>query len=257
MAGRTCTVCGQPYQSWVNGRGEPTTAKCPPCREKAIQAALRKGLEAKLPEIEGAQRAVWRQKCGLAGLFAEKTLANFERRLQPKAYDAVKAYQGGSLALLSPDLYGVGKTHLAAALVNRLIAERPAVVLDERNHYVRFPPPARIISEGSLLGGIRATYRAPNSSEEDIYNELAGYHLLIIDDVGKVRPSDLRFLQGVYYRIIDERYRLRRDLVLTTNLSPSDLEAHLGGASSDRLHEMCGGQFIRLGGRSYRQGHGR
>ena len=77
--------------------------------------------------------------------------------------------------------------------------------------------------------------------------------VLILDDVGKTKPRDISFLQGVYFRIIDERYAGNKPIVLTTNLSLADLEAHIGGSCADRLNEMCGTEnIVQMRGKTYR-----
>lgn len=91
-------------------------------------------------------------------------------------------------------------------------------------------------------------------TDEAIYTQLENVRLLIIDDVGKRVPRDLNFIQQVWYRIIDGRYRKEKPVVLTTNLLPVDMEMHIGGASADRLTEMVGVKgFVAMKGESYRR----
>ena len=198
----------------------------------------------------------WCEQANLKGIFYEKELSNFDAKLQPNAYKFIKEYQEGSFILLSPNTYGVGKTHLVSALIKRLLAERTkAEVLEKRfPHIAKYSCPAMFITEPQLLADIRNSYnKNSETSEEEVYNKLGRYKLLIIDDVGKVRPHDYSFLQGVYFRIIDDRYTSEWDIGLTTNLDLVELEAHIGGACADRLREMCGKNFIKMAGKSYRQ----
>lgn len=201
-------------------------------------------------------RERWKAESGVSGIFLAKTFANFKRELQPKAFDAVSSLKESSLVLLSPDVYGLGKTHLVAALANHLLAtSEPAYFQEKSYHIVVARCPIHLTTEAVMLARIRNTYnREEGETEEEIFSQLIHVPLLIIDDVGKVQPRDLSFLQGVYYRIIDARYIHERRLILTTNLHLSELEEHIGGASTDRLREMCGKSgFIIMKGTSYRK----
>ncbi len=151
---------------------------------------------------------------------------------------AAKEYKGGSIIFLSPGIYGVGKTHLAAAIANRLLAQDPTTTHSLSGATIMKPCPAHFVTESKLLAAIRDTYNTPGASEESVYQQVAVPKLLIIDDVGKVRPRDYSHLQGVYFRIIDKRYTTGKNVILTTNLTMQQLEQHIGGASADRLCEM-------------------
>lgn len=69
---------------------------------------------------------------------------------------------------------------------------------------------------------------------------LAGYELLIIDDLGAERSSEYA-LENVF-SVIDRRYRSRRPLIVTTNLplprikTETDIEKR---RIYDRILEMC------------------
>lgn len=278
---RTCS-CGKDFTAYikvVDGKdaldGETT---CQECRALVEEGEWKNELLTVLPLSQSNQLALWLQECNLPLLFRGKTFANFERKLQPKAYDTLKNYNRESrksIVLLSPDLYGVGKTHLVAALINNtyLVAKDTASItqtkllaFNEDGSYVnikKYPCPVYFAVENTLLSRIRQTFSRSNKhdddpfyeeTEEDVYQKLAKYELLVIDDVGKVRPRDFSFLQSVYFRIIDDRYSNELPIILTTNLSFTELEAHIGGACADRLLEMAGKEnFILMTGKSYRR----
>jgi len=266
---RVCP-CGENFTAFIKVVGGKDVLDgltiCRDCRNKAEAEERRRILLVELPKIQEEQRDIWFENCNLPLLFASKTFATFERKFQPKAYDLLKKYNPEwdgdapphSLVLLSPNLYGVGKTHLVAALITSLIeAGLTASIRRDSNGYRRYPCPAYFIAENSLLSRIRATYNRHKEegeaeTEEDIYQKLERHNLLVIDDVGKVRPRDYSFLQGVYFRIIDSRYTSQEPIILTTNLGFAELENHIGGACADRLREMCGDNFIGMKGASYR-----
>lgn len=265
---KTCEGCGQEYEAYVlygniQQRGLYQTR----CRTCARAEADRLQQEERLTELKNtaeSQRDFWEETYGVPTLFWRKDFAGFDRRLQPKAFDVLSGYNHNfdegnekaapSLVLLSPNAYGVGKTHLVCALANRIVKTEETAVMGGRGLIRTLPCPVYFATEARLLSRIRATYNIQGGeTDEDIYQALQGYKLLIIDDVGKVRPRDSSFLQSVYYRVIDDRYTNEGPLILTTNLDYAELEAHIGGASADRLVEMAGREgFIVMTGKSYR-----
>jgi DNA replication protein DnaC len=223
-------------------------------------------LQATLPSVERDTRDLWHDESGIPGKFYAARFDTFDSTLQPKAFSAVKQFDPvshfddktdlwspvQSIVLSSPGVYGVGKTHLAAALANHLIDTVDAAFIS-RGQIMRHHCPVFFVTETRLLGRIRATYNdgAPET-ESAVFEALAKPDLLIIDDVGKVKPRDYSFLQRVYFEIIDGRYTSEMPIMMTSNLSWAELETHIGGASADRLREMCGPNLIKMTGKSYR-----
>ena len=261
---RPCQSCGANYTATIyilKDRELDANRLCPDCNKiKQDQEALA-AAKLELDKAAGERREYWKKIYGVSGFYIEKTFENFNSKLQPAAYQAVKNFNGKSLVLLSPDIYGVGKTHLAAALANHLISTRPAAVLDTTLRVRTYTCPVYFTVETLLLARIRDTFNADQlpgkETEERVYRFLNTFPVLIIDDVGKVRPRDLSFLQSVYFRIIDQRYTEKKQIVLTSNLDAAGLGNHIGGACIDRLADMAGASgFIMLKGQSYRQHKG-
>lgn len=262
----SCQSCGRDleYPMRFDRDGKPygvCPVRCPECREIQRQVDHLKYQQEHLPAEIETQKEKWFADCQLPGIFIDKASAGldkFERILQPKAFDVIKSFDGRSIVLSSPELYGVGKTHLVCCLAWNLLQHVEAVTISREGNFRKHHCPVFFTTETALLSRIRATYnRNPDEpfaeTEEDVYNKLASYQVLILDDVGKVRPKDYSFLQGVYFKIIDERYVSEQTIILTTNLGLSDLESHIGGACADRLKDMCGpGNIIKMGGKSYR-----
>ena len=227
-------------------------------QQEIIELTEQKGKE--LPEREKEVRLKWRSKCGLESDLFNKTFTNFKRNNQPNAYDIVKNLKR-SLLLYSENIYGLGKTHLVAALVNDLINTSPAAEIELWNGLdpviFDLPCPAYYVREVNLMDRIRATFNRREvdgvtigETEQDVYSVLKHVNLLIIDDVGKIRPRDLSFLQSIYFRLIDDRYVNHKNIIFTTNMTLLELGNHIGGASADRLREMC--DFVKMTGKSYR-----
>lgn len=247
---RKCPGCQADYQATIavkEGKELVINTECPSCAARARIAQFTTEQEAYRQQRLTECREYWRANCGPQGRFGGKAFGNFKRELQPKAFDAVKNYGGRSLVLYSPDLYGVGKTHLVSALANHLIDSCQTV-----NEC-----PVYMTTEAQMLARIRATFNHKEAeisiTEEMVYRSLESPLLLVLDDVGKVRPHDYSFTQQVYFRLVDGRYISGKPIILTTNLSLDELEQHIGGACGDRLREMCGkAGFIKMVGKSYR-----
>lgn len=74
--------------------------------------------------------------------------------------------------------------------------------------------------------------------------------LLVLDDLGRERQTD--FNVDTVRGILERRYARGLPVVVTTNLTSRDLEAHVGSRVWSRLHEMTeqlplGGSDIRIG----------
>jgi DNA replication protein DnaC/DNA-directed RNA polymerase subunit RPC12/RpoP len=259
-----CKVCGKNYPSFkqVDCYGEskdPTDMRCSICREKEMFEIRQKQALVDLPNVIEGRRSIWAEQAKIPGIFIDIASDGFEKfnsKLQPKAFNAIKNFNGKSIILSSPNIYGVGKTHLVCCLAWYLIENCEAVELRKNGIYKSYDCPVHFTTENNLLNRIRSTYDhkySDHETEQEAYSSLSKYNLLIIDDVGKVRPKDYSFLQGVYFNIIDGRYVNEQSIILTTNLSLLELEEHIGGASADRLKEMCGKEnIITMEGKSYR-----
>lgn len=258
---RTCVDCGAPYEERIYVRPDGSElAADPRCRQCSSVFEHAQRAEAHRLDVLRAdteRRNEWRAALAreLEEKFRGATFDTFNRAKQPAAFKAMSAWDGQSLILASPPLvYGVGKTHLAAALANKLTATLNAAV--SINGEARPQPrPVVFTTEPTMFERIRATFHdGAREQTEAVYDQLIRVRLLIIDDVGKEKkPIDGSFMEMVWFRIIDGRYRAQRPLVLTANLLPDQLGEHIGGASADRLMEMCGPTgMIAMKGQSYR-----
>lgn len=228
---------------------------CPACSAAAAFEERKTEALVRLAAVTRVQRERWDTEAGCPARFRDRTFENFDRRRQPRAYKALTTWQPPkSIILSSADLYGVGKTHLACALLNRVLAGTEPAWLTRDLYIQARRCPVHFTSEPHRLASIRATYQEASTDTDDlIFRQLASFDLLILDDVGKTKPRDPAFLQSVYFRVIDDRYSGGKPIVLTTNLSLTELEAHIGGSCADRLYEMCGpDNIIQMRGRSFR-----
>lgn len=267
---KTCSECGREYEAHI---GEVSGIKiefggglCPECRLKKLKEAEQKEAEARQQEIEEIKRR-WRAECGLPIRFQKSQFDNFDTKVDGSiakmwrmcqdylaSFSIKQPHLSPSLVMYSQGIWGLGKTHLVCALANALI-DRYA---DRAGRC-----PVYFVSEPQLFLKIRSTYnrrndrQPPQETEEEIYRRLTTVPLLILDDVGKEEVSDPRFVQRVLFAVIDGRYQNMLPVIITANLSPDDLDSHLGGnrgnsASMDRLAEMTGNVFWELKGQTYR-----
>jgi DNA replication protein DnaC len=131
---------------------------------------------------------------------------------------------------------GNGKSHLAAALVNRLIQRGFTAVF---------------IEAPDLFSRIKATYGAEGSGSEDkIMSALGKCDLLVLDDAGAEKPTE--WVQEKFFQIINTRYKKKLPVVITTNTKDmAGLEDIIGFRAYDRVLEMC--EPLKNSGESYRR----
>ena len=78
------------------------------------------------------------------------------------------------------------------------------------------------------------------SGRNDVVDKLCRYPLLIIDDFGMERGTE--YVLEQIYNIVDSRYRSRKPLIVTTNLTLDEIRHPQDTAHAriyDRLLEMC------------------
>lgn len=164
-----------------------------------------------------------------------------------KAYCKAKEYaqlikNGERKSLIITGNIGTGKTHLASSIANFLIQSEISVVF------------GTLIN---LLNEVKDTYTMENKTESFIIEKYSKVPLLIIDDLGKERPSEWTLEK--LFTIINNRYENNLPVVITTNYNRERLRERLANnvnyeiADSiiSRLYEMCKG--ISLNGKDKRK----
>ena len=128
---------------------------------------------------------------------------------------------------------GTGKSYFAGCIANALMEQEI---------------PVRMTNFSLVLNDLAATFEGRN----EYISRLCRPPLLIIDDFGVERGTEYGLEQVCH--VIDSRYRSRKPLIVTTNLTLENLQNPQDAAHAriyDRLLEMCAP--IRFTGKNLRQ----
>jgi DNA replication protein DnaC len=137
---------------------------------------------------------------------------------------------------------GVGKTHLAAAILRGLIDKQVACLFYEF---------------GALLKEIQQSYKPiSQASELSVVEPVYEAEVLVLDELGASKPTE--WVLDTVRQIIRTRYNDRKLTLFTTNYldtgrGPTDetLEDRVGARIRSRLYEMC--RTVVIEGEDYRQ----
>lgn len=116
---------------------------------------------------------------------------------------------------------GTGKSFLAGCIANALMVQEV---------------PVRMTNFARILNELNNSF----SGRNEVLGRLCRYPLLIIDAFGMERGTEYALEQ--IYSIVDSRYRSRKPLIVTTNLTLDEIRHPQDTAHAriyDRLLEMC------------------
>lgn len=142
-----------------------------------------------------------------------------------KAYDYVEHWEEmkeKSLGLLLWGDVGTGKSFFAGCIANALLEQGIPVLMTNFSR---------------ILNTLTGMYSDDRNHFIDSFNK---YSLLIIDDLGIERSTDFALEQ--VFNVIDSRYRSKKPLIVTTNLTLDELKhpSDIGRARIyDRVLERC------------------
>jgi DNA replication protein DnaC len=160
-----------------------------------------------------------------------------------KAARVVDSFPVVTKGLLFEGQPGVGKTHLAVAVLKQVVQTSRArgLFYDTRD----------------LLRVIRSTYDPSiHTTELEVLRPVMTADLLVLDDLGAEKTSE--WVEETMNLIVNTRYNERRLTIFTSNYAdipdetePNSLLFRIGARMRSRLHEMC--EFVVLDGADYRE----
>jgi DNA replication protein DnaC len=197
------------------------------------------------------------QDCEFSNFSADPSPSVAEALRFSKSF--VEKYPVEHAGLLLVGSVGVGKTHLAVAIIKELMRQKGANCL--------------FYDYGHLLKTIQDSFNSSSQiTEMNVLRPVMETEVLLFDELGAVRPTD--WVQETVSHILNIRYNESRTTIITTNypdLPPllSQIEAgenltstqrtmrkdtlgdRIGERMWSRLHEMC--RKIEISGPDYRK----
>lgn len=233
---KSCPVCGGTGWKPVEQEGVRRVVRCE-CR---LQTAFDRRLAAARipPRYEHCDFSSFETSISENPAFNRSL--HEARFLAERFAEEYPAHKEFGLLFMGP--CGVGKTHLAVALLQAL-AEKGVDCL--------------FYDFRELLKAIQASYNpVSQTTEMQVLAPVLETEVLLLDDLGASKPSDWVF--DTVAHIINTRYNDQRVTLLTTNYldrpaTPSDytLADRIGERMRSRLYEMC--RVVRLEAEDFRR----
>lgn len=151
------------------------------------------------------------------------------RTLESFVYDFQKWRDEGVGLYIYSEARGSGKTMAASAICGSICAKY--------NIASRFSKAEDFIAEVKKTFDNKKSYgsRDNDTLSVDRIRKYYDTELLVLDDLGVTKITE--WGQGVLHDLINERYKLNRLCVITSNFRPKDLPVH--AATIDRINDMC------------------
>ena len=222
-----CPICNG--SGWEPDEGRGSVRRCR-CLETARVAKL----------LAGARIPKRYEHCDL-----DSYLPNHESQKKGKIYVQrfLEKYPQIDVGLLFLGTCGVGKTHLAVALLKQVIAEKgdAGLFYDFRD----------------LLREIQGSWNSiAQASELDVLKPVLEARVLVLDELGANKPTE--WVRDTIAYIINCRYNDKKLTIFTSNYldtpakpGEESLTDRIGVRLRSRLYEMC--RAIEIRGADFRQ----
>jgi DNA replication protein DnaC len=227
LAPDVCPICrGVGYVRADAPVGDPAFGQALPCvcKERQLEERRRSDL--------------WR--ISSLAPFEKKTFETYEGAVTPgvrEAFEVARRYADDPQGwLILSGGYGVGKTHLAAAIANHHLA---------RGGHVFFS----IVPD--LLDHLRAAF-APSSESpfDEMFDRVREAGLLVLDDLGA--ENGTAWATEKLFQLINYRYNFRMPTVITTN---HRLLSHMDERIRSRLSDLSLARHVAIDAPDYRERH--
>ena len=164
-----------------------------------------------------------------ARLVSEAKAAAYERAID--AAGIPERYRDARVDWFKPDLYivgsvGSGKTWLGCALARHAVDDGMRVIWT---------------TGVDIIGRLHSTYDGSRETEDEVVGEYSRCDLLVIDDLGKEKPTE--YCKSALFRIVNARYNAVLPLIVTSQFERGELCRRWGNdetafAIVSRLKEM-------------------
>lgn len=211
-----CDICDDTTWQTTVVDGTPAVTRCSCWHQRLYQSLL---THARVPRR-----------------YAHCELTNFEthtdsqRAAHRRATTLVEQFPVVEKGVLFHGDAGVGKTHLAIALMKETIRRKGARAV--------------FYETRELLKVVRDTYnKGVEATELEVLKPVLEAELLVLDDLGTEKKSE--WVDEMIGLVVNTRYSERRVTVITTNLvdsantEPNSFAFQLGLRTRSRLKEMC------------------
>jgi DNA replication protein DnaC len=230
----------------------PDAAACPRCFGTGMEIIAGEGARRCDCKLTDDRERLFRN-ARIPARYQHCTLANYDagtsepmwiaKREAQIVLDDFLIIEGRGLLLVGP--VGVGKTHLAVAILRELIE--------------RYQIAGMFYQFGALLRRIQDSYNPiSQSSELAVLQPVFDADVLVLDELGASKPTD--WVRDTMIQIINTRYNDQRMTIFTTNYSDKRsgekdttelLEERIGVPLRSRLYEMC--RTVEIEGEDYRK----
>lgn len=238
--------------------------ECPRCHDTGFTIVVRDGYDYAAP-CGCREAAPGRSRSSVPARFQEARFENFAtqtpslKRARTTVQEFAKRYPAVECGLFLMGPEGIGKTHLACALLNLLLSRGI---------------PGLYYGFGDLLEKLRRSFdRDSGISKADVLDPILDAQLVVIDGIGDEKPTE--WVHETLSHIVNHRYNHKLVTVATSRFfdrrtagelgagaaggqrreseekgAALTLEERIGTSLLSRFYEMC--QFVPMQGPDYR-----